>query len=127
MRSFRYSQQSILSTALYIFSEVKICSHPFLLTHSLFVYFRTPVTLKQTSYRSSYIFRAASIILKQQQPLEAATFSQKDFSEYLVVLSIAIVYFFKPLSANFTKRSNTLKQFVGKLFEFVWPFSEIGA
>ena len=36
-----------------------------------------------------------------------------------------------PLSANPTKWSNTLKQFVGEiadeLFECVWPFYEIGA
>ena len=44
-----------------------------------FVYLRTPATLEQTSNRSSYFFRAAMIILKLEQPLEAATFSQKDF------------------------------------------------
>ena len=61
------------------FSDVKICSDPLLLTHFLSVCFRTPITMKQTSHRSSYIFRAASIILKWEQPLEAATFCQKYF------------------------------------------------
>ena len=46
------------------FSDVKICNHPVLRTHLLSAYFRTPVTVKQTSYRSSYIFSAASIILE---------------------------------------------------------------
>ena len=39
--------------------DVEICRHSLLLTHFLLVYFRTLVTVKQTSYRSSYIFRAA--------------------------------------------------------------------
>ena len=74
------------------FSEVKICSHPILLTHFLSAYSRTPATLKQTSSQSSYIFRRASIILKREQPIEGATFLQKDsFSEYLVIWSS---YFF---------------------------------
>ena len=85
MRSFRgtmiiskeYSLPSILSTCTVYFSDVKICSHPHLLTDFLSVYFRRPVAVKQTSYQSSYIFRAASIILKWEQPLEAVTFSQK--------------------------------------------------
>ena len=37
---------------------------------------------------------------------------------------------FNPLSANFTKWSNTLKQFIGKLPTnclSVWPFCGIGA
>ena len=44
-----------------------------------------------------------------------------------------IFYFlrFDPLSTNFTKWSNTLKQFEGKigdeLFESVWPFCGIDA
>ena len=45
------------------FSHVKMSSHPILLTYILSAYFRTPVTVKLTSYRSSYIFRAASILL----------------------------------------------------------------
>ena len=57
------------------FSDVKICSHPLLSTHFLSVYLRISVTVKQTSYQNSYIFRAASVILKWEQPLEAATFS----------------------------------------------------
>ena len=32
-----------------------------------------------------------------------------------------------PLNANFTKWSNTLKQFVEELFECTWPFCEISA
>ena len=56
-----------------------MCSHPLLLTHFLSVYFRRPVIVKQTSYRSSYSLRAASIILRWEQPLEAASFLQKDF------------------------------------------------
>ena len=32
---------------------------------------------------------------------------------------------FNPLSANPQKRSNTIKQFAGKLFECVWPFCEV--
>ena len=60
------------------FSDVKIYSHLMLPTHFLSAYFRTPVTMKQTSYRSSYILRAPSMILKWEQPLEAAIFSQKD-------------------------------------------------
>ena len=47
--------------------------------HFLSMYFRTPVTVKQTSYRSCYILRAALIILKWEQLLEAATFSQNSF------------------------------------------------
>ena len=61
------------------FSNIKICSNPILLTHFLSVYFRTPVTFKQTSYQSNDIFRLASIILKWEQPLQAAIFLQKDF------------------------------------------------
>ena len=45
-----------------------------------------------------------------------------------------IVPTLNPLSASFTKWSNTLRQFVGKLptiadelFECVWPFCGIGA
>ena len=109
MRSFRgtmiiskeCSQTSILSASLCIFLTLKsavilFCSRTFS------VYFRAPVTVKQTSYQSSYIFRAAFpvdkerklnvyktfnlrpvsiglIILKWEQPLEEASFSQKDF------------------------------------------------
>ena len=61
------------------FSVVKTCSHEIFPTQFLSAYFRTTVTVKQTSYWSSYIFRITSTILK-------STFSQKDFfSEYLVV------------------------------------------
>ena len=72
-----YSQPSILSTVY--FSDVKICSHPLLLNHFLSVYLRTPVTVKETSPRSSYIFTATPNILKREQSHEVATFSQKDF------------------------------------------------
>ena len=52
------------------FSDVKICNHPALPTH---------FPLEHRSHRETnfthYIFRAASIILKWQQPLQAATFS----------------------------------------------------
>ena len=60
------------------FSDVKTYSDPICPTHFVSVYFRTPVTVKQT-YWNSYILRAVSIINKREQPLQAATFSQKDF------------------------------------------------
>ena len=72
-------QPSIFSTALYIFLMFKICSHLLLLTHFLALHFRTSITVKQTSYQRSYIFIAASVILKWEQPVEAASFSRKDF------------------------------------------------
>ena len=37
------------------FSDVKICSDPIWPTHFLSVHLRTPVTVKQTYYQSSYI------------------------------------------------------------------------
>ena len=58
------------------FSDVKICNHQILPMNFLSAHFRTQVNLKQMSYRSSYIFREASTILKWEQPLEAATFLQ---------------------------------------------------
>ena len=61
------------------FSGYKICSHLHLLTHFFSMHFRTPVTVKQTSYQSSYIFRAGSVILKWEQWIEAATSPQKIF------------------------------------------------
>ena len=87
MRSFKgariihieYLEPSIFSTLLYIFCEVKICNHPILPTQFLSAYFRTSVTVKQISCRSSCIFRAALIILIWEQPFEAATFSQNLF------------------------------------------------
>ena len=57
--SIKYSQPSILLTVH--FSDIKTWSHPIFLTHSLSAYFRT-LTMKQTSYRIAYIFRAALII-----------------------------------------------------------------
>ena len=52
------------------FSDLNICSHPFLPAYFkvLSVYFRTSVTMKQTFYQSSFLFRAASILLKWKQP-----------------------------------------------------------
>ena len=97
------------------FSGYKICSHLHLLTHFFSMHFRTPVTVKQTSYRKSYIFRAASITLKLEQSLQVAPFSQKNFSEHLVVscsyfflittsweqiLSLGNSYFFKENSSS---------------------------
>ena len=55
--------------------------------HFLSAYFIIPVTVKQASYQSNYIFPTASIILKWEQPLKTVTFSQKDFSKYLLVSS----------------------------------------
>ena len=46
------------------FSDVKTCSDPIWPTSFLSAYFRTPVTVKQTYYRSSYISRAALVIMK---------------------------------------------------------------
>ena len=74
-----YSQPSILSTVLYIFLTLKSATIHFLLRHLFSVYFKTSAAVKQTSYQSGDIFRAASIILKWEQQLEAATFWQKDF------------------------------------------------
>ena len=87
MRSFQryYNYFHRILAAIYSFngtvhfSDTKICSHPILPSYFLSAYFRVPVTVKQISYRNSYIFRAASMILKWEQPLELATFLQKDF------------------------------------------------
>ena len=67
------------------FSDVKIFSHPNLPTHFLSVYVKTPVPVKQTSYRSSYIFRVASIILKWAVTWSCYFFTEIFFSEHLVV------------------------------------------
>ena len=61
------------------FFHVKICSYPIPPTHFLSTCFKTPVNVNQTSYQISYIFRAASIIFKWEQPLELVTFLQKYF------------------------------------------------
>ena len=61
------------------YSDVKLCIHPVLSTDFFSAYFRTPVTMKQTSYGSGHIFRAASIILKGELLLKAVTLLQKDF------------------------------------------------
>ena len=61
--SKQYSQPSSFSMVLYIFLMLKFAGYV------LSAYFRKPVTVKQTSYQSSYIFRAWSIILKWQQLL----------------------------------------------------------
>ena len=69
------------------FSDVKICSHPIFPTHFLSAYFRTQVTVKKT-YQSSYIFRAASVLLKWEQLLKGTASSKKSFfSECVVVWS----------------------------------------
>ena len=47
---------------------------------------------------------------------------QKNVNFWKCSLSVII----NPLRANITKWSNTLKQFVGKLLECVWPFCGIG-
>ena len=64
------------------FSDVKVCNYPLLSTYFLLVCFRIPVTVKKTTYCSSYIFRAASFKLKWELPLEVATFTQNDFFQY---------------------------------------------
>ena len=46
------------------FSDVKIYNHPILPTQFVSAYFRTPVIVKQISYRRSCTFRAASTLLK---------------------------------------------------------------
>ena len=58
-------------------SGIKICSHSILPKDFLSAYFRIPVSVKKTSYQSSYIFKAASIILKWEQPFEVAKFTRK--------------------------------------------------
>ena len=90
------------------FSDVKICNHQILPMHFLSAYFRTQVNLKQMSYRSSYTFRAASTILKWEQPLEAATFLQI-FSDHLVVWNS---YFFLITTSTmcFSKAGTPSKQ-----------------
>ena len=64
------------------FSDVTICSYPVLSTHFLSVYFTAPVTVKQISYQSNYIFRAASIILKWEQLFKQYFSAERFFSEY---------------------------------------------
>ena len=59
--------------------DVKICSDPIWPMHFLSAYFRTPGTVKETYYRSIYMSRAVSIRMKWEKPLEAATFSPRDF------------------------------------------------
>ena len=86
MRSFKgtiiiyreYLQPSILSTVLHIFPRLRFAAIQFYGRNLLSPYFRTPVTVKQISYHSSCIFRIASIILKQEQPFEVATFLQTE-------------------------------------------------
>ena len=93
MRSFKgniiistiYSQPCI---SIHI-SDVKIYSHSILLTHFLSVYFRTPAIVKQTSYQSSCVFRAALIILKYTTAITWGSyfFAGNFFSEYLAFWS----------------------------------------
>ena len=83
-----YLQSSILSTLLCIFLMLKFVLIQFSPTLFLSTYLRRPVNMKQTYYRSSYFFKAALLMMKWEQPHEAATFSQKYFfSEYLVAWS----------------------------------------
>ena len=96
------------------FSGVKICSHPHLLTHFLSVHFRTPVTVKQTSDQSNYIFRAGSIILKWEQSIEAATSSKKHFLRAPSRLEKLL------LSNNFFLITNT---FSDQLLQYKYFFS----
>ena len=93
MRSFRgtmiiskeCSQTSILSASLCIFLTLKsavvlFCSRTFS------VYFRTPVTVKQTSYQSSYIFRAAFPVDKERKLNVYKTFNLHPVSVGLIIL-----------------------------------------
>ena len=93
MRSFRgtmiiskeCSQTSILSASLCIFLTLKsavilFCSRTFS------VYFRTPVTVKQTSYQSSYIFRAAFPVDKERKLNVYKTFNLHPVSIGLIIL-----------------------------------------
>ena len=73
-----YLQPSILSTVLHIFPRLRFAAIQFYGRNLLSTYFRTPVTVKQISYHSSCIFRTASIILKQEQSFEVATFLQTE-------------------------------------------------
>ena len=68
------------------FSNIRIWSHWFLPT---FLKFFTPVTVNQTLYRNSSIFREATIILKWEQPLFWSNYfsTKKTFSEHLVFWS----------------------------------------
>ena len=50
-----------------------------------------------------------------------------NFSTENHLLSLFFWIRINPVSANFTKWSNLLKQFVDELFECAWPFCEIGA
>ena len=68
------------------FSDVKICSHSLLPAYIVPAYLRTPVTMKQTTHRISYIF-GAFIKLKWEQPFLWISyfFSEIIFSEHLGV------------------------------------------
>ena len=69
-------------------------------THFLSAYFRTPVTAKLISHRSSCIFRAASIILISEQPLEVATTLQNFFKIPICLEQLRLPY-------NYTLETNT--------------------
>ena len=81
------------------FPDVKICIYPGFPTQFLSRYFRTPVTVKQTSYRTSYIFRVTSIILKWEKLLEAASSFAKRFLQN-TYLPGAATSFWKLLLGN---------------------------
>ena len=125
MRSFRGTMiiskenlhPSILSTCTVHFSDIKISCHPLLLMHFLSVYFRTPVAVKQTSYRSSYIFRAASIILKwnESSHLKQLLFRKKDFFRTPSCLEELL------LSNNYFLKTNTFSDLL--LLEYNYYFS----
>ena len=66
-----YSQPSILLTLLSISLTLKLAAIQFC---DFLLYYRTPITVKEISYRNNYIFRAALIILKWEQPLEVVPF-----------------------------------------------------
>ena len=51
------------------------------------MYSKITVTVKQTSYRSSYIFKSAWIRLKWEQAIEVASFSQKELFQNTFFIS----------------------------------------
>ena len=69
------------------FSDVKICRHRLLPAYFLSAYIRIPASVNQTSYQSSKVSRAASIILKWEQPflLISCFFECKYFSAQLLL------------------------------------------
>ena len=70
--STEYAEQSIFSVVLYIFLTLKFVSIHY--RQRTFFQHIQNTSHHETDYRGGYIFRAASIILKGNLPLEAATF-----------------------------------------------------